>query len=415
MPTLSSLSRISTALGLSVALGLSACGGGGGAANPAAADSTEVGVTAVEVIVAEPGPFEDLVELTGTVVAPDDATLSAETGGTLTWLAPLGAYVGAGGVVAQTDPTLARASLAAAQAGVAQARAAVRAAEAQRRAVQAQLELAEDTYRRQEPLFRDSILSAWEFQGTRTQLAAARAQVAQTDAAVAQAIGGLRMAEAGVAQARTALSKTQIRTSFGGTVEEHLADRGEMVGPGMPIVRVVSAGGTRVQSGVPERYATDIAMGSPVRVRPGIAGAEPRGGQVSFVGRSLDPQTRTLPIEVTFDNGDGALRPEMVVRLTLSRAAMDDVIALPLSALLRDERGTGVLVVTQDRAQNNAHVARYRAVELGPTSSGRAVITSGLRPGEQVVAAGRTAVGEGERVRVAREVSSTSPAAATQR
>jgi RND family efflux transporter MFP subunit len=135
---------------------------------------------------------------------------------------------------------------------------------------------------------------------------------------------------------------------------------------------------------------------------------EPVGGRVTFVGRAIDTQSRTLPIEVSFDNSGMALRPEMVVRLEVSRAVLDDVIALPLGAIVRDERGTGVLVVAPDSAQGNALVARYRAVELGPSSGGRTVITSGLEPGDQVVASGRAAINEGERVRV----SDTAPVAA---
>src|SRR5690606_29409213 len=139
----------------------------------------------VEVVAVEPAPFEDVIELTGSVEAPADATLGAEAAGTLTYLAPLGAFVRAGATVAQVNPSLA-------QAQVAQAQAAVEGAEAQQRAAQAQLELAQDQYDRQEPLYRDSIISALEFQGVQTQLASARAQVAQAAAGVAQANAALR-------------------------------------------------------------------------------------------------------------------------------------------------------------------------------------------------------------------------------
>jgi membrane fusion protein (multidrug efflux system) len=363
----------------------------------------EVGASeiAVEVVEVRPGPFEDVVELTGTAKAPEDAVLSPEASGTLTYLASLGTFVRRGATVAQVSSGMASAAVSSAQAGVAQAAAGISAAEAQRRAAQAQLDLAQDTYRRQEPLYRDSILSAWEFQGTQTQLAAARAQVAQTDASIAQARGAHRAAQAGLQQARVALSNTRVTAPFAGTVEEHLSDRGQTVAPGTPVLRLVSAGGLLIRAGVPERYAADVRMGSPVRILPGTAGGEARGGRIVFVGQAVDPDTRTLPIEVALDQTQGALRPAMVVRMHLSRSVLNNVLTVPDRAVIRDERGAGVLVVRRD---SGAAVARYQSVTLGPSGGGRVVVTGGLERGDLVVSTGQSSVSDGDRVRIAARV-----------
>jgi membrane fusion protein, multidrug efflux system len=388
----------SAALLLSIASLVAACGSDETTVDVDIAGPDEV---AVEVVEVRPGPFEDVVELTGTARAPEDAVLSPEASGTLTYLAPLGASVRRGATVAQVSPGMAAATVSSAQAAVAGAQAGVSAAEAQRRAAQAQLDLAEDTYRRQEPLFRDSILSAWEFQGTQAQLASARANVAQADAAIAQARGALRAAQAGLQQARVGLSNTRVSAPFAGTVEEHLADRGQTIAPGMPVLRLVSTGGLRVRAGVPERYAADVEMGAPVRILAGASGGEARGGRVVFVGQAVDPDTRTLPIEVALDQTAGMLRPEMVVRMHLSRAVLTNVLTVPARAIVRDERGTGVLVVERD---SNGAVAHYREVTLGATSAGAVVIAEGLESGDLVVATGGSSVSEGDRVRITARV-----------
>ncbi|MEL6615590.1 MAG: hypothetical protein AAFQ43_07620, partial [Bacteroidota bacterium] len=170
-----------------LALAFAACTPPEGDAPEAASDSTDAAIP-VEVVLADPDFFEDAIELTGNVDAPNDATLSPDVPGTLTYVAPLGSYVGRGGTVAQVKATTqaagvaqsragvatARAGIAQAEAGIAQASAGVEAAQAQRRAAQAQLDLAQDQYTRQLPLYRDSILSALEFRGVETQLAGAR-------------------------------------------------------------------------------------------------------------------------------------------------------------------------------------------------------------------------------------------------
>ncbi|NNF58100.1 MAG: efflux RND transporter periplasmic adaptor subunit [Rhodothermaceae bacterium] len=370
-------------LALMLALVLAACGDTP-AEDPAAdatTDDTEtMAARPVEVIVVEPGPFEDVIELTGSVEAPEDAMLGAETAGTVTYLAPLGAFVRAGATVAQINPSLA-------QAGVSQAQAAVQAAEAQRNAAQAQLDLAQDSYDRQEPLYRDSIISALEFRGVQSQRASALAQVAQADAGIAQARAALR-------QAQTALSNTRVSAPFSGTVESHLMERGEMAAPGLPVARLVSGAGLRVEAGVPERYAGDIEIGTPVKVQPSSYTGEPLGGRVVFVGRAIDTQSRTFPIEASLSNVETPLRPDMVVSLEVSRAVLSDVITLPLSALVRDERGISVYVVDE------ASTVARKVVELGPSSGGQAVIAEGLVVGDRVIVTGQTTVTEGDRVRV---------------
>ena len=192
---------------LAFALVLAACGGeeAPDTAADAEAEAPANRAVPVDVLVAQPGLFEDSIELTGTVEADNDAALSPDVPGTLTYVASVGTFVRAGQVVArvrastqQAGVSQARAQAGTAQAGIAQAQAGLEAARAQRQAAQAQLDLAQDQYQRQYPLYRDSILSALEFRSVESQLANARAGVAQADAGIAQAQGQLRASRAQV-------------------------------------------------------------------------------------------------------------------------------------------------------------------------------------------------------------------------
>lgn len=350
---------------------LAGCGSDGQDAGGPAAPAGVVAERALPVVVvaAERTVFEEVVQMTGTIEAPHDATLSAESAGTLRTLLPLGAVVRRGQVVAQVDPALADAALAQAEAGLG--------------AAQAQLDLAEDQFRRQEPLYRDSIISALEFEIVRAQRASAQAQVAQ--------------ARAALAQAREHRARTRIVAPFDGTVEAHLADRGAQVAPGAPVIRLISASTVTVRAGVPERYAGDIGVGSTVVVTPQAYDLPPRRAVVVFAGQSIDPQSRTFPIEVSLDNREGRLKPQMMVRLEVTRRTLAEVIAIPMSAVVRDERGTSVFVVEGGEVP----VARLRPVTLGPTGGGRVVISQGLEPGATVVIQGQTTLADGDAVQIA--------------
>lgn len=356
---------------LAALLALAACGSDVPSDDEvAAAEAAERGrAMPVDVFEVQSVAFEDVVQLTGTVEAPDDATLSAESSGTIRSLLPLGTAVSRGQAIAQIDAGLAGAG--------------VQQAEAQVAAARAQLDLAEDQFRRQEPLYRDSIISALEFQSIRAQRASARAEVAR--------------AEAGLSQSREQLARTRVISPFSGIVERHLVERGEQVAPGTPVARIVSTSRVKVTAGVPERYAGDIRQGTPILINPQAYGLPPRRGQVSFVGQAIDAQNRTFPIEVMLDNPGLELKPQMLVRLEVTRRTLDNVLAIPLAAVVRDESGPTVYVV---ETQEGVARAAARRVTLGATSGDRVVVESGLAPHELVITRGQNTVATGDAVRI---------------
>lgn len=341
-------------------------------AEAAQASPTNERVVRVHTQVIRPTMFEDIVELTGTVDAPDDATLSAQIAGTVTRLEPLGRRVRKGDVVVALD------------AGMVEA--AVKQAEALVETARAQFNLAEDTYQRQEPLYRDSIISALEFEGVRAQLNQARAQLSQSEAALTQA--------------REQLKYTRIRAPFDGTVEAHLVERGEQVLLGTPLARVVNTARVKVKAGVPERYATDIRPGTAVQLQFQAYGIPPATGTVSFVGSAIDPSTRTFPIEVELDNPEGLLKPAMVAGLYVTRARLSDRLVVPQTAVIRDENGVSMFVVSREDSLPRAH---RRTVTLGPSYGGRVVVTDGLEAGAEILVVGQNNVTEGDALEIVSE------------
>ncbi len=362
---------------------LAGCGEGQAAGN--ADGASERRFTRVETLALEPQTFEDRIEITGAVEALDDATLSAQATGTVTTLKELGTFVPEDGIVAQIDPQEARAA-------VEQAEAAVRSAESQ-------YALAEDRFERQEPLYRDSIISAQEFESVRSQRAQAEAALAQ--------------AEAQLSQARERERQTTVTSPFAGTVEERFVERGEQIRPGDEVARVVNTRRVKITAGAPERYAGDIERGTPVilSVR-GARGISDREARVTFVGSAIDPQSRTFPIEVTVDNPEGRLKPEMVVDLEVPRQEIENALVIPRTAIVRDEDGTKVFVAESAGRADSTAVARERSVTLGSAYGERVVVEEGLEAGARVIVLGQTNVAPGDTVAIAEQYSAI-PAAGT--
>jgi RND family efflux transporter MFP subunit len=360
-------SRLAAAVGIAALAGvlvLSGCSDGQ-ASNEAAEAPRAQPTTRVETLTLEPTSFTDVIQVTGTVEALDDAVLSAQTDGPVTMLLDLGARVERGEPVATIDAE--------------EARAAVEQAEAQ-------FELAQDRFERQQPLYRDSIISALEFEQVRSERNQARA---------------------GLQQAETRLANTILDAPFAGTIEERFVEVGEQVAPGTQVARLVNTRRVKVTAGIPERYANDIQVGTPVQLDFRRYGAGVRTADVTFVGNTIDPESRTFTVEVTVSNEERTLKPAMGANLRVTRAVLDSALVLPRTAVLRDETGTHVYVV--DRSDTTA-VARDREVALGPETGGSVVADSGLAAGDEVIIVGQNNVSPGAPLEIADRYDRTSTA-----
>ena len=373
----------SYALSILSALVLVLAGCGGAASGEEASEGLAAREVRVETLVLEPTTFEDVIELTGTVEAIDDATLSAQTSGTIERLVDLGTPVRRGAIVALLDND--------------EAEAAMQQAQAQLQSAQAQLELSRDTYNRMQPLYQDSVISASEFENVQAQYNQAQASAAQ--------------AKAALAQAQKRLENTRIRAPFPGTVEEKFAEEGEQVSPGMQVARVVDLDPVKIRGNVPERYAGDIERGTPVRALFKAYSGQQRSGEVSFVGGTIDPDSRTFPIDVQIANGSRQLKPEMVAQLFITRNVLENALVVPRATIVRDEEGTHVYTVdhelkTIENADTTISVARKVSVELGPSYGERVVINAGLEAGDEVIITGQNSLAPGDPVEVIQQYNS---------
>jgi len=339
---------------LAAAVVTAGCGNGEAPATAEAATQQRP-ATRVETLVLEPTSFTDEIELTGTVEAINDATLSAQATGTVMSIVELGTAVQEGERIAQLDATEAQAALEQAQ---------------------ARYELTQDRYERQEPLYRDSIITALEFEQVRSERTQARAALAQ---------------------AEKRLRNTRVTAPFAGTVEERFVQPGEQVAPNDPVARVIDVQPAKVVAGVPERYAGDIEKGNELRIRFQSARLGERTGTVTFVGSAIDPDSRTFTIEATIANADRTIKPEMVTQIRLDRTTIEDALVIPRPAVVRDEAGTHVY--TLERTDSTA-IARKRDIVLGPSTGARVAVESGLQANDEIVVVGQTNLAPGQPVEV---------------
>ena len=186
-----------------------------------------------------------------------------------------------------------------------------------------------------------------------------------------------------------------VRAPFTGILDERHVDVGTMVGPGETVGRIVDLNPIKVFAGVPERYAPDVNVGAGAQLRFAALGEDVYSSSIRYVGATINPRSRTFPIEVELPNPDAAIKPEMVANMSITRQQVDEAIVVPQDALVRVEDGYVAFVVVD---RGGVEVAEVRDVELGPTRRNLVVIEDGLSVGENLIVVGQKSVADGDRV-----------------
>ncbi len=106
-------------------------------------------------------------------------------------------------------------------------------------------------------------------------------------------------------------------------------------------------------------------------------------GRISYVAAALDPNTRTLQARIETSNPGQKLKKDMYVVATVDAGTIQNAIAVPDSAVLRDTENQPFVYV-----EVSANQFGRRPVILGEGLNGQTQIKTGLNPGDHVVGNG---------------------------
>jgi RND family efflux transporter MFP subunit len=182
-----------------------------------------------------------------------------------------------------------------------------------------------------------------------------------------------------------------LRAPTAGFVETIGFAPGDLVPAGGAVAAIAGSGNLRARFGVDPALAGRIAPGSLVQIT-GPNGV-PFSTAVQSVDPVVDPATRLAAIFVAVPAGLRiGTNSALTGQVTLGGTGNGSVLTIPYAALLDDAGQPFVFVVS-------GNAAHRRDVEIGPVSGDRVAIVKGVKPGDQVVTAGGTALEDGMKVR----------------
>lgn len=198
----------------------------------------------------------------------------------------------------------------------------------------------------------------------------------------------LQAAQAAIDQAEREIERLKLLAPFDGLLESDTAEIGTLLQPGSICATVTDLDPIKLIGYAPERLVDRIEVGAPVGTR--LLTGQEFLGEVTFVARSADPETRTFLVQAEVPNRDLAIRDgitaEIVVGLDGTEAHL-----LPQSALTLDDLGRLGVRIVQDGAAAFAPVSIVRDVAEG-------VWLEGLPESVDVIVVGQDFVTDGQPV-----------------
>ena len=194
--------------------------------------------------------------------------------------------------------------------------------------------------------------------------------------------------------AKMALDNTALLSPINGVVTARNYDNGDMYSGGNPVLVVEQITPVKLMINVSEGYFAKVKKGSPVAVKVDVYGDEEFEGTINLVYPTIDPNTRTFPVEVRLTNRDQKVRPGMFARVTLNFGTQEHVVVPDLAIVKRAGSGDRYVYVYKDGKVS------YNKVELGRRMDTEYELISGVDNNSQVVVAGQSKLADGVEVEV---------------
>jgi membrane fusion protein (multidrug efflux system) len=307
----------------------------------------------VEAIVLKAKSFDHYVQTQGLIESENNILVSAKSPGVVERvLVREGQQVSKGQVIAQIDNSLIQNQIA---------------------SMQSQLELTTTVYERQKNLWAQKI-------GTEVQYLQAKSNKDNM--------------EKQLATLQEQNEMTRIKAPISGSVDEINVKVGENIAPGQPAARIVNNSELKLKAKISEAYGMNVKQGNKVLINVPEIGKE-IVGKVSFVGRNIDPLSRTFTIEVDLTSQPD-LRPNMtaVVKVVFKNESKALVVPVNVIQTLNDEK-----IVYIAEMNGKQLIARKKPVKVDGVYNNEAQV-QGLNEGDQVITFGYQGLNDGQPVKI---------------
>lgn len=252
-----------------------------------------------------------------------------------------------------------------------------------------------------------SDLASWKAQTVAASLALERARTlvarqAGTQATLDQAQAAYDQANAAVAKTEAVISQKRVKAPFDGELGVRKVELGQYLGAGTQIVSLTDLSKLFLNFTATEKARAVLDVGQTVRIAVDAYPGRTFEGRITTIEPQISADTRNVRIQATLDNPERILKPGMFATTAVELPPLPPVVTVPETAVDYTLYGDSVWLIkeSKDKDGKASLTAERSFVKTGARANGRAVIVSGVKPGDRVVAVGQLKLQSGAAVTI---------------
>ncbi|MEH2243290.1 efflux RND transporter periplasmic adaptor subunit [Nostoc sp.] len=275
------------------------------------------------------------------------------------------------------------------------ARATLKSLEAQRPSYVANVQLYQQNYEKLVTLAEQGAVSrqtrnqyADRLATAKTSLDAINSRIEAQRTIILQAEKALQQGNVNTQKQQVQLQYDKITSPFSGTVGNIAVKVGDLVNTSTQLVNITQNRPLEVNILVPLQQGALLRKGMPVEVM-NTQGQKLGRSRVYFIAPNASNQTQEILIKALFNNPNGQLRADQLVRARVFWNQRPGVL-IPTTAMTRIAGDTFVYVVETEKSPQGVsqEVARQRRVKLGEIKGNNYQVIEGLQPEDKVIISG---------------------------
>jgi len=193
------------------------------------------------------------------------------------------------------------------------------------------------------------------------------------------------------------LSRCTIISPISGMINNLYVEEGKYVNISDPVAEVMQIDKVKVKVGIPESDVNGIRNVDVFEVKFDALDGRIFPASKFFLSKASDAQARLYNLELSIDNPEREILPDMFARVEIVKKDIPNALALPLYSIITLNGEKTVYVV-------NDGVAHARTVQTGIQEGWMMQISDGLAPGDAVIVVGHRRVSDGQEVNVIRTI-----------
>ncbi len=202
-------------------------------------------------------------------------------------------------------------------------------------------------------------------------------------------------------QLKSQQSKASIRAPFSGVIDNVLKEAGTVIAPGQgsEVFRILNLNNMYIEAEVPERYITSITQNKGVTVEFPVLGRT-INSSIRQVGNFINPNNRSFKIEVSVENKNGNIKPNLTAKLQINDYTENNAILIPQSIISENSNGEQYIYIIKNKKENKEAVAERVIIKTGKTQGDLIEVIENLSVGTEIIEEGARSVNNGQAVKI---------------